>query len=104
MPCSWLPPSFKSVPFAPIAKIDFPAPDKKMLEITSNSPHGTVAGSSSPKQSAVLTPSSSELDALFKKIAKDKPVVLSLTPGYSAAYVCTSVCARNTSKATHRLL
>ena len=57
MPCSMLPPSFTTVPFAPIAKIDFSTRDKKTLKITSNSPHGTYAGSSSPQQSAVLTPS-----------------------------------------------
>ena len=33
MPCSWLPSSFKIVPFAPTAKIDCSAPDKKLLPI-----------------------------------------------------------------------
>ena len=37
MPCSWLPPSFRTVPFAPISGIDFSAPDKKLQKIPNSS-------------------------------------------------------------------
>lgn len=74
MPCSWLPLSFKTVPFAPISNIDFSLSDKK-----------ASSGSSSGHSSLVnknLTPSSCELDALFKKLAEDgKPVIFPLEQG-----------------------
>ena len=35
LPCSWLPLSSRTVPFAPILNIDFSAPDKKLNDSTS---------------------------------------------------------------------
>ena len=53
LPCSWLPPSFRTVPFAPISDIDFSSPDKKWLrpgEMPSSSRQNVAVDSSSIKQ------------------------------------------------------
>ena len=44
VPWSWLPPTFKSVPFAPISSINFSDPEKR-LKASSNTPT-TISGSS----------------------------------------------------------
>ena len=68
--------------------VDCSGPDKRWLricEMPCSSRQNVTVDLSSIKQN--LTPSSSDLDTLFKKISKDQPVVLSVTPGYLDAYV-----------------
>ena len=33
LPCSWLPPSFRSVPYAPVSEIDFSTPRQKRIKV-----------------------------------------------------------------------
>ena len=88
MPCSWLPPSFKSVPFAPISVINFADPENrfKASSSTPSSNYPVVNGTQcTPSTSlANLTPSTSELDGFFKQIVGNKQ---SLVAEYSDAYV-----------------
>ena len=92
VPCSWLPPTFKSVPFAPISKIDFI--DKGLMHMTC---HTTPPETNDPVRKsdlqstpdANITPTANELEVFFKKLSESgkKPVVLSLVSAYSDAYV-----------------
>ena len=45
LPCSWLPPSFRSVPFAEIANIDFTTPAQKRKQLLETNKSGTSAAS-----------------------------------------------------------
>ena len=47
LPCSWLPPSFRSVPFAEIAQIDFSTPAQKQ-KILMNKEADTSTSSDKP--------------------------------------------------------
>ena len=90
LPCSWLPPTFKSVPFAPISDIDFTDPEKRLKASSStpitDNPLGSVSRGA---QSTNLSPSVGELDNLFTKLSDSgkKPVILSLVAKHSDAYV-----------------
>ena len=74
LPCYWLPPTFRSVPFARICDVDFTAPQKKqkMLldkQIRSSSSTVTTPSSSYAPVSTNIKPSLSELDSLhFQKL------------------------------------
>ena len=82
--CSWLPPTFKSVPFAQIADIDFSVPSHKKKR--SLEPEQT--SSAIVAEPCKLTPSSQDLDTLYKKLSEaGKPVILSLVPKYCETYV-----------------
>ncbi len=91
-PCSWLPPSFKNVSFAPISNIDFSAPD---IKIKTNLEKSIASSSSSsvkiidiPGVNNKTTPSSNELNVLYKKLSEaGKSVILSLIPEYSKSYI-----------------
>ena len=88
VPCYWLPPSFKDVPFASISDIDFKNPKCRMLALTSSS---SSNGSSSSTVSKNVTPrpTQNDLAVFYKKLADSskKPVILSLVPEYSDAFV-----------------
>ena len=90
MPCSWLPPSFKSVAFAAISDIDFSDPERRMKASCSepSSSRSTSSSATTPHLQK-LAPSKNELDEFFKKLSDTgrKPVILSLVPEYSDAYV-----------------
>ncbi len=87
MPCSWLPPSFKNVSFAPISNIDFSAPD---IKIKTNLEKSIASSSNSsvkiidiPGVNNKLTPPSNELTVLYKKLSEaGKPVILLDLPAY----------------------
>ena len=85
MPCSWLPPSFKSVPFAPISSISDP---EKRMKASCSTP-SSRSSTSTVMSLQTLTPTTNELDDFFKKLSNTgkKPVILSLVPEYSDAYV-----------------
>ena len=91
LPCSWLPPSFQSVPCAPIAQIEF-----KQKRRSGQSSHDTRmprTREDNPRLSQV-EPSEAEIQSLFSDLAEaGKPAILSLVPGFSHNYV--PLCARN---------
>ena len=73
LPCSWLPPTFKSVPFAPISDIDFTDPEKRLKGSGSTPVSDTPLGNvSRGAQSTNLSPSVGELDNFFTKLS-DRP-------------------------------
>ena len=75
LPCTWLPPSFQSVTYAPIAKTDFKQKRK------SSDP-------SLVKEEKMPEPTEEELQTLYRDLAAaGKPALLSLVPGYSDEYV-----------------
>ena len=75
LPCTWLPPSFQSVTYAPIAKINFKQKRK------SSDP-------SLVKEEEMPEPTEEELQTLYRDLAAaGKPTLLSLVPGYSDEYV-----------------
>ena len=86
MPCSWLPPSFKSVPFAAISDIDISDPERRMKASSCSEPSSSTANTTGLQK---LAPTKSELDELFKTLSDTdtKPVILSLVPEYSDAFV-----------------
>ncbi len=86
LPCSWLPPSFRSVSFSKLADIDFDTPlvkRKKIHENTAASNEGSTLASK-----GIKAPTPTELDEFYKEISTlGKPVILSLIPGYSEPYI-----------------
>ena len=83
LPCSWLPPSFQIVEYAEIANIDFTTPQLKRKRSETES----VNVSYTNETSLVQSPSSRELDNLYKNLSKTgKHAILSLVPGYCDAY------------------
>ena len=99
MPCSWLPPSFRSVPFAPISDIDFSDPEKRMKASCSTPSSGSTSTATSLRK---LTPTKNEIDDFFRKLSDTgkKLVILSLVSEYSDAYVPLYK-KRNTAKASY---
>ena len=98
VPCSWLPPTFKNVPFALISEINFAEPEKRLKAMvgTSSSIKCFVSSacegegtSSSSKTLTNLTSSKSELEHFFKKLSdtNKKPVKVLLVPEYSDVYL-----------------
>jgi len=93
MPCSWLSPSFKNVRFTPISYIDFSAPEIKLKTSIGNSIATTSSRSDrsmdwSGLNNNIIIPFSNELNVCFKKLSEaGKPVVLSLIPENSNAYI-----------------
>jgi len=86
LPCSWLPPTLKNVPFAQIADIDFSVPDQRKKRRVWPEKRINDTPITSKKRS--ITPSSLELDNFYKKLSESgKSVLLSLVPTYSKAYV-----------------
>ena len=94
LPCNWLPPSFRSVPFAEIACINFSTPAQKRKQLLKNDRTDTPASSEELPQAkkkgfVALKPTEDERDAFFKELSqcKEKPVILSLIPGYNEPYI-----------------
>ena len=89
MPCSWLPPSFRSVAFAAISDIDFSDPERRMKASCSEPCSRTSSTTTTTTDSQKLAPTKSELDGFFKKLSdtETKSVILSLVPEYSDDYV-----------------
>lgn len=100
LPCSWLPPTFQSVEYAPVADIDFMTADEKPKRKKSK-----TAGTSTQRD---LTPTTSpeELDTFFSDLSKSesKAVILSLTPKYCADYKPLSSMAALPSPLNHLFL
>ena len=83
LPCSWLPPTFRSVPYAQLADIDFSTPHQKRTKNDINSSTCSKAANVS-----TLTPSPEELLSLYADLSKTgKPVLLSLMPEFCESHV-----------------
>ncbi len=82
MPCSWLPPSFKSVPFAPISDIKFSAPDKKLkTSLKNTTPSSSGSSEVTDNLSGMnkkITPSSNELNVFFESYHIPENLLFSL--------------------------
>ena len=86
LPCSWLPPSFRAVPFAKLADIDFSTPLQKRKKLTSLN-KGESSRSSQPTKQ-VQEPTEEEVQEFYSELAKTgKPVVLSLVPKHCENFV-----------------
>ena len=93
LPCSWLPPSFRSVPFAEIAEIDFSSASQKRKRLMKAS-EASSSGSDEPQQvkkrpSLVSKPNDDDKLAFFDELSQSggSPVILSLISGYNEAYI-----------------
>ena len=94
-PCYWLPPAFKTVPFARISDIDFTSAQTKKKKVLSTASSSLTTESSMTNrcQSKAVTsyrhePTPSELNDFYSALAQaGKPVILSVTPGFCDAYV-----------------
>ena len=86
MPCSWLPPSFRSVAFA---AIDFSDLGRRMKASCSEPCSRTSSTTTTTTDSQKLAPTKSEHDGFFKKLSdtETKSVTLSVLPEYSDDYV-----------------
>ena len=93
LPCSWLPPSFRSVPFAEITQIDFSTPAQKRKILIIKEADTSTSSDKPPLTKktvfVVSKPSEDEKDAFYKELSqcKGKPVILSLIPDYSEPYI-----------------
>ncbi len=81
LPCNWLPPSFCTVEFLPVSKIDFRTPQQKQKVALDDNPHSSVRH--------VLKPTEAQISDYYLQLSKfkHKPVFLSLVEPYSDAYV-----------------
>ena len=93
LPCSWLPPSFRSVPFAEVSDIDFTSPSLKRklsLQVAGNGESTSNGESTQPSKKVFITkPTEDDIDDFYKELSKceGKPAVLSLIPNYNQAYI-----------------
>ena len=88
LPCNWLPPSFRTVEFLPVSKIDFRTAQLKRKLALDDNPHSSTVMPSCKVQH-VLKPTEAQLSDYYLqlKTMKHKPVILSLVEPYSDAYV-----------------
>ena len=88
LPCSWLSPSFRTVEFLPVSKIDFRTPQQERKLALDDNPHSSTMMPGG-KVRHVLKPTESQLSDYYLQLSKfkHKPVHLSLVEPYSDAYV-----------------
>ena len=77
LPCSWLPPSFRNVLYSPVANMDFVTPQVKRKR--------NDIDNTSDARIKMVTKVPIPLELQIS--AAGKPVILSLTPGYSEPYI-----------------
>lgn len=83
LPCSWLPPSFRSVPFARLAEINFSTPLQKRRQIVSPDNSNGSSSRQRPEQTSTPAPTEEEVQGLYSQLTNSvKPVLLSLVPTY----------------------
>ena len=108
LPCYWLPPTFRTVPFARICDIDFTAPQKKHMKVledaqATSTSNVTLTVTSTP--SFNMKPSASELNNFYKTLSETgKPAILSIVPDFSEAYVPLQVNGDLSSPLTNKEL
>ena len=76
LPCSWLPPSFQSVEYSPVAQIDF--------SLKTSTPQ---ASQQTKRELPVSTPTEVEMEVFYKALSTSKPAILSLVSGFSDSYM-----------------
>ena len=84
LPCSWLPPAFRTVPFLPLAEIDFRTPKQKRKSFLDSE------GAPAPKKTvSVPKPTEAKLQEHYAKLSKtkNKPLLLSLVSGFNDDFV-----------------
>ena len=88
LPCSWLPPSFQSVPYAELSDVEFATPQEKRRKV-----NDTNTSTWDSEQSRVIKPpSQEELNFFYKSLSETgKPVILSLIPRFSDSFIPLSV-------------
>jgi len=86
LPCSWLPPSFRTVEYLPVSEIDFTTPKQKRKIGLPSAPSSAPA---TKKVCAVSTPTELELNDHFTKLSKTKlrPLLLSLESNFNNDFV-----------------
>ena len=84
LPCSWLPSTFRSVPFSEISKIDLTTPKHKRKQTVTES-----CGKPSTKKISIPKSTDSDLAMFHNEISQGpgKAVVLSLMAEYNDSYV-----------------
>ena len=90
LPCSWLPPSFQSVPFAEIAQIDFSFPAQKCKCLTEpDSSSNANEVQQAKKRTLVSKPNKEDKNYFFEELSQcgGNPVILSLIAGHTEAYI-----------------
>ena len=83
LPCTWLPPAFRTVPFLPLAEIDFRTPRQKRKSFLESA-------ALAPKKSVTIQkPTQAMLEEHYSKLskAKYKPLLLSLVSGFNDDFV-----------------
>ena len=85
LPCSWLPPSFRSVDYAPICNIDFTTPKQKR-KLSVDGDEESVSSKPSYKVSKLTD---EDIDAHYENLSRLKmnPVLLSFVDEYSDSFV-----------------
>lgn len=93
-PCEWLPPSLHNVSHAPISDINFSAPSTEQRKILLDKDEPSRRSdepsrkSESKASDIVAHPAEEELNNFYHKLSQTrKPVIPTITPGYSDAYV-----------------
>ena len=90
LPCYWLPPAMQSVPYVPIAEIDFTTPVRKRQKMLANvnTPTDCHEEVALRKPEGSSEPSDEELSKLYKELAEHgKPAILSIIPDHCDAYI-----------------
>ena len=91
LPCSWLPSSFRSVPFSEISNIDFTTPHHKRMHCHNDFTSTGGDGESVQKKKKLIIPKATDNDlSIFYNTlskTKGKPVLLSLISKYNDSYV-----------------
>jgi len=84
LPCSWLPPTFRSVKFSEINSIDFSTPQHKR-----KLPSSGEFAPKSKKQHTILPPNEEQLKKHYSNIVQTsgKPSLLSLVSGMNQSFV-----------------
>ena len=87
LPCSWLPSSFRSVPFSEIRNIDFTTPHHKRVQYQSSST--TDEPVKKRKKPYIPKATDGDLSIFYDELSKTKgkPVLLSLISQYNDSYV-----------------
>lgn len=98
LPCSWLPPTFRSVKFAEIKNIDFLTPQHKRKLSTSESDDKCKK-----KKFEILPPTEEQLQNHYINITKTsgKPSLLSLVPGMNQLFIPKYVSGELPKPLTH---
>lgn len=85
----WLPPSFRSVPFAEVSNIDFVTPSQKRKLLLQTPNDDDKPAQPNKNMFTVSKPTEDDTIAFYKELSecKGKPATLSLIPTYNESYI-----------------